>query len=180
MRCKLAREKCKEEISKKFIHITLKTIDQQEQMFYNYFCKYMEVKTMRPELTKDLPINDFTDFYWLKTELQQFCRENNMSPSGSKSVRPLCTNTKEGTNRRIYSNKKWEEQKNMIQQLLSPVFGYLKANLRFTRMSVRGKTNVKNELGFAFMAVNLRKCTAMNASSALPMRTNAQKKGSTH
>ncbi|MGW5890426.1 DUF6434 domain-containing protein [Priestia megaterium] len=39
---------------------------------------------MRPELTKDLSINDFTDFYWLKTELQQFCRENNMSPSGSK------------------------------------------------------------------------------------------------
>jgi len=44
----------------------------------------MEVKTMRPELTKDLLIKDFTDFYWLKTELQQFCRENNMSPSGSK------------------------------------------------------------------------------------------------
>ncbi len=44
----------------------------------------MEVKTTRPELTKDLPIKDFTDFYWLKTELQQFCRENNMSPSGSK------------------------------------------------------------------------------------------------
>lgn len=44
----------------------------------------MEVKTTRPELTKDLPIKDFTDFYWLKTELQQFCQENNMSPSGSK------------------------------------------------------------------------------------------------
>jgi hypothetical protein len=44
----------------------------------------MEVQTMRPELTKNLSINDFTDFYWLKTELQQFCRENNMSPSGSK------------------------------------------------------------------------------------------------
>ena len=39
---------------------------------------------MRHELTKNLPINEFTDFYWLKTELQQFCRENNMSPSGSK------------------------------------------------------------------------------------------------
>ncbi|XIG89983.1 cytoplasmic protein [Priestia aryabhattai] len=44
----------------------------------------MEVKTTRPELTKDLPINDFTNFYWLKTELQQFCRKNNMSPFGSK------------------------------------------------------------------------------------------------
>ncbi len=66
---------------KTFPRTSLKTIDQQEQMFYS---KYMEVKTMRPELTKDLPIKDFTDFYWLKTELQQFCRENNMSPSGSK------------------------------------------------------------------------------------------------
>lgn len=44
----------------------------------------MEVKTMRPELSKNLSITDFTDFYWLKTELQQFCRENNMSPSGFK------------------------------------------------------------------------------------------------
>src|SRR6478609_7947240 len=52
-------------------------------MFY-IFCKYMEVKTMRPEFSKNLSITDFTDFYWLKTELQQFCRENNMSPSGFK------------------------------------------------------------------------------------------------
>src|SRR6478735_1999967 len=44
----------------------------------------MEVKTMRPEFSKNLSITDFTDFYWLKTELQQFCRENNMSPSGFK------------------------------------------------------------------------------------------------
>ncbi len=67
----------------------------------------------------------------------------------------------------------------MIQQLLSeektgevygrrkvdvePVFGNPKADLRFTRMSVRGNEKVKNELGFAFMAVNLRKYTAMNA-----------------
>ncbi|CAI8783980.1 MULTISPECIES: DUF6434 domain-containing protein [Priestia] len=39
---------------------------------------------MRPEFSKNLSITDFTDFYWLKTELQQFCRENNMSPSGFK------------------------------------------------------------------------------------------------
>ncbi|MFB4165132.1 transposase, partial [Alteribacillus sp. JSM 102045] len=43
---------------------------------------------------------------------------------------------------------------------VEPVFGFLKANLRFTRMSVRGKEKVENELGFAFMAVNLRKYTA--------------------
>jgi transposase len=93
--------------------------------------------------------------------------------------RSQCTKAKEGNNRRILINEKWEQQKKMIQQLLSeektgeiygrrkvdvePVFGNLKANLRFTRMSVRGNEKVENELGFALMAVNLRKYTAMNA-----------------
>ena len=45
---------------------------------------------------------------------------------------------------------------------VEPVFGFLKANLSFTRMSVRGKSNVHNKLGFALMAVNLRKYTAIN------------------
>ncbi|MGG2063978.1 DUF6434 domain-containing protein [Bacillus sp. S14(2024)] len=39
---------------------------------------------MRPNLTKDISIQDFKDFYWLKEELQLFCRENGMSASGSK------------------------------------------------------------------------------------------------
>ena len=39
---------------------------------------------MRPGLTKDLSIESFKDFYWLKEELQSFCRENGMSASGSK------------------------------------------------------------------------------------------------
>ncbi|WP_033370362.1 transposase, partial [Siminovitchia fordii] len=47
---------------------------------------------------------------------------------------------------------------------VEPVFGFLKANLRFTRLSVRGKKKVENELGLAFMAVNLRKYTATNPS----------------
>lgn len=91
--------------------------------------------------------------------------------------RDSCTKAKEGNNRRIYYNEKWESQKEYIRQLLSeektgeiygkrkvdvePVFGFLKANLHFTRMSVRGKDKVKNEMGFALMAVNLRKYTAM-------------------
>ncbi|WP_245575375.1 transposase, partial [Alkalicoccus chagannorensis] len=78
----------------------------------------------------------------------------------------------------VYLNEKWEKQKENIRQLLSeeetgaiygrrktdvePVFGFLKANLRFTRMSVRGKDKVKQEMGFALMAVNLRKFTAMS------------------
>jgi hypothetical protein len=39
---------------------------------------------MRPNLTKEISVQDFKDFYWLKEELQSFCRENGMSASGSK------------------------------------------------------------------------------------------------
>ncbi|WP_010094681.1 DUF6434 domain-containing protein [Ornithinibacillus scapharcae] len=39
---------------------------------------------MRPNLTKDISVEDFRDFYWLKEELQAFCRENGISASGSK------------------------------------------------------------------------------------------------
>lgn len=93
-------------------------------------------------------------------------------------LRSQCTKAKEGNNRKIYYNQKWENQKAYTRQQLSeketgeiyrkrkidvePVFGFLKANLRFTRLSVRGKKKVENELGFAFMAVNLLKYIAMN------------------
>ncbi|QGH33889.1 cytoplasmic protein [Gracilibacillus salitolerans] len=39
---------------------------------------------MRPNLSKDISIQSFKDFYWLKVELQTFCRENGISTSGSK------------------------------------------------------------------------------------------------
>ena len=38
----------------------------------------------RPELTKEISIIDFKDFYWLKSELQQFCRQEGLRTSGSK------------------------------------------------------------------------------------------------
>ena len=39
---------------------------------------------MRPILTKDISVESFRDYYWLKEELQSFCRENEISASGSK------------------------------------------------------------------------------------------------
>ncbi|WP_062107441.1 DUF6434 domain-containing protein [Bacillus niameyensis] len=39
---------------------------------------------MRPNLTKDISVENFKTFYWLKEELQSFCRENGLSTSGSK------------------------------------------------------------------------------------------------
>src|SRR5699024_12111517 len=72
--------------------------------------------------------------------------------------------------------EKWEQQKEYIRTKLSeeetgdiykkrkidvePVFGFLKANLSFSRFSVRGKSKVENELAFSLMEVNLRKYTA--------------------
>nr|WP_041124036.1 IS1182 family transposase [Jeotgalibacillus alimentarius] len=91
-------------------------------------------------------------------------------------LRASCTKAKEGNNRKISYNEHWEQQKELIRTLLSeaktgeiyakrkidvePVFGFLKANLGFTRFSVRGKERAKNEMGFALMAVNLRKLAA--------------------
>jgi len=92
--------------------------------------------------------------------------------------RSSCTKAKEGNNRKIMVNEKWEQQKEYVKAKLSeekssaiyrkrkidvePVFGFLKANLRFTRFSVRGKPKVENEMGLALMAVNLRKYIAIN------------------
>ena len=39
---------------------------------------------MRPNLTKDIKVESFKEFYWLKEELQAFCREHGLSASGSK------------------------------------------------------------------------------------------------
>ena len=38
----------------------------------------------RPELNKDISINNFNDYYWLKSELIEFCRTQNINTSGGK------------------------------------------------------------------------------------------------
>ncbi|SDN73485.1 Transposase DDE domain-containing protein [Psychrobacillus sp. OK028] len=91
-------------------------------------------------------------------------------------MRALCTKAQEGTNRKLMINEKWEQQKEYVRTQLSeektgaiyrqrkidvePVFGFLKANLGFTRFSVRGKSKVEHEIGLALMAVNIRKYAA--------------------
>lgn len=39
---------------------------------------------MRPDLDKNITLENFHDFYWLKTELILFCRENRLSVTGGK------------------------------------------------------------------------------------------------
>ncbi|PKO12918.1 MAG: cytoplasmic protein [Chloroflexi bacterium HGW-Chloroflexi-10] len=40
----------------------------------------------RPELTPDILLVDFQDFYWLKEELIAFCRQQGLPTGGSKEV----------------------------------------------------------------------------------------------
>ena len=67
-------------------------------------------------------------------------------------------------------NKSFQEPetKNIYSQRkidVEPVFGFMKAILGFTRMSVRGLNKVKRELGFVLMALNIRKVVAQRAEN---------------
>ena len=44
-----------------------------------------ENTTTRPQLTKDLKSEDFKEYYFLKEELKEFCRNEGLKLSGSKS-----------------------------------------------------------------------------------------------
>ncbi|WP_339260679.1 IS1182 family transposase [Lysinibacillus sp. FSL K6-3209] len=131
------------------------TCPNQQQLEF----KYRTTKTDKYEYTREFKVYE--------------CEDCSGCP-----LRSFCTKAKEGTNRKLTVNEKWEQQKEHVRTKLSeektstiyrqrkidvePVFGFLKANLRFTRFSVRGKSKVDNEMGLALMAVNLRKFTAIS------------------
>ena len=89
--------------------------------------------------------------------------------------------TPSGRLRQISINPHWEAQKTFMRSQLDeektkaifaqrkiedePVFGHLKANLKFHRVSVRGLTAVTNEVGIALMAGNLGKLAKLTAQS---------------
>ncbi|HHO5200574.1 TPA: CoA-disulfide reductase [Staphylococcus aureus] len=95
------------------------------------------------------------------------------------SLRQQCIKPNSKSNKKIMKNYNWEYFKAQINQKLSepktkkiysqrkidvePVFGFMKAILGFTRMSVRGINKVKRELGFVLMALNIRKIAAQRA-----------------
>ncbi|PIC70807.1 transposase, partial [Sporosarcina sp. P17b] len=91
-----------------------------------------------------------------RTDRYQFTRTMKVyecEDCSSCPLRSFCTKAKEENNRKLYVNEKWEQQKEYIREKLSdkktgeiygkrkidvePVFGFLKANLGFTRFSVR-------------------------------------------
>ena len=95
----------------------------------------------------------------------------------------LCKTSAPDQPKRIQKNRNLEYFKAQVNQTLSSpegrrryaqrkidvetTFGNLKANLVFTRMSVRGNTPVRNELGIALMAVNLRKLVRQSVFTIL-------------
>ena len=131
------------------------TCPNQQQLVFKYHSK----RTDKYDFTREFKVYEWED-----------C-------SGCP-FRSSCTKAQEGNNRKLMVNEKWEQQKEYVRTKLSeektstlyrqrkidvePVFGFLKANLRFTRFSVRGKSKVENEMGLALMAVNLRKFAANN------------------
>ena len=160
---------------------------------YNMYLKEQKKKYKQNEFNPDnWPYNEETDTYTCpnqqrlifknhstRTDKSGFTREFKIYECENCSgcpFRSLCTKAKEGNNRKVVVNEKWEQQKEYVRAKLSeektssiyrqrktdvePVFGFLKANLHFNRFSVRGKSKVENEMGLALMAVNLRKFAA--------------------
>ncbi|WP_155728821.1 transposase, partial [Ligilactobacillus aviarius] len=83
--------------------------------------------------------------------------------------------TPKGHVKKIYINPEWEYFKNKAKDKLSssegkalyyqrkfdvePVFGTLKASLRFTRFTVRGLSKVNRQMALVIMAWNMKKLT---------------------
>lgn len=116
-----------------------------------------------------------------KTDKNGFSREFKVyecDDCTSCPFREQCNKSKNSRNRTLKINERLERQKEYVRTKLSeeeagsiycqrkidvePVFGFLKANLRFTRFTVRGKEKVRNEIAIALMAVNMRKIASQS------------------
>lgn len=127
------------------------------------------------------PLNRRLKFKRYSTRIDKYGFKRNLKLYECESckncpIRSSCTKAKSDKNRVIQKNYNWEYFKAHAKTLMNaektgkiykqrkidvePAFGNLKANLSFTRFSVRGKDKVVNELGFALMAINIRKLTA--------------------
>ncbi|MCO4333117.1 IS1182 family transposase [Staphylococcus hyicus] len=111
------------------------------------------------------------DYYGYRRDFKEYrCEDCFDCPLRSKCMKQT-KNPK--TNKKLLKNFTWEYLKNYTKQLLSDpkmngiykkrkidvesVFGNLKANLGFKRLSVRTQSKVECEIGIALMALNIRK-----------------------
>lgn len=128
-----------------------------------------------------------TDKYGFQRNLEMYqCEDCTDCP-----VRNLCTKAQSDKPRVIQKNPNLDYFQAYARELLSvketgdiyrqrkidvePTFGNLKANLGFTRFLVRGKEAVENELGFALMAMNIKKYTKKRATTSDSSRISKQK-----
>lgn len=124
---------------------------------------------------------------------EDYMKSSNLGTMYRLSFTCAYTKAKEGNNWIIYYNDRWDNKKRIPnKQLLGEketgkiydklkidverVFGFLKAHLCFTRFSVRSKERNENELGFAFMEVNIRKLTSRAASISTDFKNKGSKK----
>ncbi len=118
----------------------------------------------RPNLNKKISIKDFKDFYWLKAELIEFCREVNIHSSGGKieiadriseylktgkvikktitkkpklpkPTEPIIKETVIGTEYRTY-----KEKKNFLQSVIGKQFHFTVHLLVFFKRNTGKKT----------------------------------------
>ena len=70
------------------------------------------MSTQRPELNRQIEPSLFLDFYWLKSELQQFCRQLSIPCSGSKQelTDRIYTYLSEGTIKKAKGQRRVKEQ----------------------------------------------------------------------
>ncbi|WPK13545.1 IS1182 family transposase [Lysinibacillus louembei] len=162
----------RKEQSKKYQQDPFRTSNwMYDEELDTYICPYQQKVTFRYESTQED-----------KEGFQRTFRIYECEDCTGCPFREKCTKAQEGKSRKIKVNENWEQQKAYVRTKLSeakagtlyrqrkvdvePVFGCLKANLGFTRFSVRGQSKVENEIGFALMAVNLRKYRWKRKSSS--------------
>ncbi len=98
--------------------------------------------------------------------------------------RSLCTKAKEGNNRKLYVNEKWEQQKASIREKLSEgktenrcraSFRIPEGSFAFHSFLRKRKRKDEKGMGFSLLAVNLRKYTARNNNQAKENQKTRQK-----
>ncbi len=142
-------------------------------MYKNY---NMTQLTLPIETSVKIPQNDISRYV---NEIVETIPDSECDDCSACSLRQQCMKPNSKSNKKIMKNYNWEYFKAQINLELSepetkkiysqrkidvePVFGFMKAILGFTRMSVRGINKVKRELGFVLMALNIRKIAAQRA-----------------
>lgn len=120
----------------------------------------------RPQLNKNISIIDFQDFYWLKLELTQFCKEVGLSANGNKN---------EITSRIIHYLKTGEFSLNKPKpkRKIESTFDWATEDLKLETLITDSYTNTENVRDF--FKKNLGKTFKFNVKFMNWMKANSGK-----